>query len=119
GGVPSRDILKMLSQEQGVPLDHLAVAHEKENAYLPLIAQVEPINAVVGIARGNYGKIPLAVASGGTHRAIQPVLEHFGILRPFQPCSPRRNIKNRSPLRGFFLGSCPPHRIPPPILPSL
>ena len=54
GGVPSRDILKMLSQEQGIPLDHLAVAHEKENAYLPLIAQVEPINAVVGIARDNH-----------------------------------------------------------------
>ena len=33
GGVPSRDILKMLAQEQGVALDHLAVAHEKENAY--------------------------------------------------------------------------------------
>src|SRR5438876_8764964 len=66
GGVPSRDILKMLSVEQGRPLDHLAVAREKEMEYLPLIAQVEPINAVVGIARENYGKVPLAVASGCT-----------------------------------------------------
>jgi len=30
GGVPSRDILKMLSVEQGIALDHLAVAREKE-----------------------------------------------------------------------------------------
>ena len=49
GGVPSRDILKILSTEQGLGLDHLAVAREKEAEYLPLIAQVEPINAVVGI----------------------------------------------------------------------
>src|SRR5882672_779142 len=70
GGVPSRDILKMLSQEQGIALDHLAVAREKETEYLPLIAQVEPINAVVGIAREHYGKIPLAVASGGTRKII-------------------------------------------------
>ena len=52
GGVPSRDILKMLSQEQGIPLDHLAVAREKEAEYLPLMAQVEPIKVVVAIVRG-------------------------------------------------------------------
>jgi len=34
----------MLSREQGVPMDHVAVALEKENEYLPLIAQVEPVN---------------------------------------------------------------------------
>ena len=39
GGVPSRDILKMLGDEQGVSIDHIAVAHEKENAYLPLMAR--------------------------------------------------------------------------------
>src|SRR5436309_14893389 len=50
GGVPSRDILKMLGEEQGLALDHLAIAREKEVEYLPLIAQVEPINTVVGIA---------------------------------------------------------------------
>ena len=47
GGVPSRDILKLLAQEQGRSLDHIAVAHEKEETYLPLIAQAEPIHAVV------------------------------------------------------------------------
>src|SRR6058998_1719383 len=58
GGVPSRDILKMLSLEQGISLDALAVAREKEAEYLPLIAQVEPINTVVGVARENFGKMP-------------------------------------------------------------
>ena len=53
GGVPSRDILKMLAQEQRRSLDHIAVAHEKEDAYLPLMAQVEPIHAVVEIAKAN------------------------------------------------------------------
>src|SRR5713101_10111285 len=49
GGVPSQDILRMLSAEQGIALDPLAVAREKEAEYVPLIAQVGPINAVVGI----------------------------------------------------------------------
>src|SRR5271165_2653463 len=76
GGVPSRDILKMLGEEQGVKIDHLAVAHEKEAEYQPLIAQVEPINMVVGVARSSYGRIPMAVASGGTHQIIEEVLRH-------------------------------------------
>ena len=84
GGVPSRDILKMLSVEQGIALDHLAVAREKEAEYLPLIAQVEPINLVVSVARENFGRIPLAVASGGTRRIIEQVLNHLGILPLFQ-----------------------------------
>jgi beta-phosphoglucomutase-like phosphatase (HAD superfamily) len=69
--------LKMLAEEQGRPLDHIAVAHEKENAYLPLMAEVEPIHAVVEIARANYGKIPMAVASGGTQPIIVQVLGTF------------------------------------------
>ena len=73
GGVPSRDILKMLAEEQGRSFDHIAVAHEKEEAYLPLMAEVEPIHAVVEIAKEHHGKIPMAVASGGTlSTAIEP-----------------------------------------------
>src|ERR1700685_2460772 len=79
GGVPSRDILKMLAEEQGRSLDHIAVAHEKEDAYTPLMAGVEPINAVVEIARANFGKIPMAVASGGTQPIIVQVLEQLKI----------------------------------------
>ncbi|MEI9962407.1 MAG: peptide chain release factor-like protein [Limisphaerales bacterium] len=37
GGVPSRDILKLLAEEQSRSLDHIAVAHEKEDAFLPLL----------------------------------------------------------------------------------
>src|SRR5262245_58305606 len=70
GGVPSRDILRMLAKEQGLAIDPLAVAKEKEEAYLQLLAHVGPIETVVGIARAHHGKIPMAVASGGTRRVI-------------------------------------------------
>jgi beta-phosphoglucomutase family hydrolase len=103
GGVPSRDILKMLSQEQGIPLDHLMVAREKEAAYLPLIAQVEPINTVVGVARENHGKIPLAVASGGTRKIIEQVLEHLGIRHLFQAIVTSEDVTNQKPAPDIFL----------------
>src|SRR5437016_1178031 len=58
GGVPSRDILKMLGQEQGRELDHHAIAKEKEAAYLPYLTQVEPIRMVVQIAQEHFGTTP-------------------------------------------------------------
>lgn len=115
GGIPSRDILKMLSQEQGLAIDHLAVAREKEAEYLPLIAQVEPINTVVGVARANHGKIPLAVASGGTRKIIEQVLEHLGICHLFDAIVTSEDVINQKPAPDIFLAAAhrigvPPHR---------
>jgi beta-phosphoglucomutase-like phosphatase (HAD superfamily) len=113
GGVPSRDILKMLSHEQGVPLDAFAVAHEKESEYLPLIAQVEPINTVVGVARENYGKIPMAVASGGTRKIIEQVLEHLGIRNLFQAVVTSEDVVNQKPAPDIFLEAARLIGVPP------
>ena len=113
GGVPSRDILRVLSTEQGVPLDPLAVAREKEAVYLPLIAQVEPINTVVGVAREHYGKIPLAVASGGTKSIIEQVLEHLGIRELFQAVVTSEDIVNQKPAPDIFLEAARRLGVPP------
>lgn len=103
GGVPSRDILKMLAEEQGLTLDHLKAAHEKEEAYLPLMAQVEPIHVVVNVARENFGKIPMAVASGGTRQIIPQVLEHLGINHLFNAVVTSECVVNQKPAPDIFL----------------
>ncbi len=103
GGVPSRDILKMLGEEQNVALDHLRLSHEKEAEYLPLIAQVEPINTVVGVAREYFGKIPLAVASGGNHAIIEQVLQHLGIRHLFAAVVTSEDVVNQKPAPDIFL----------------
>ena len=103
GGVPSRDILKMLAEEQGHSLDHIAVAHEKEELYLPLMAEVEPIHAVVEIAKANHGKIPMAVASGGTQKIICQVLEHLKIRHLFGAVVTSEMVKNQKPAPDIFL----------------
>jgi len=103
GGVPSRDILQMLAKEQGVTFDHIQAAHEKENEYLPLMAQVEPIHAVVEIAQANFGKIPMAVASGGTQPIIVQVLEHLKIRHLFGAVVTSEMVKNQKPAPDIFV----------------
>lgn len=113
GGVPSRDILKMLSKEQGVPIDHLAVAREKEAAYLPLIGQVEPITTVVEIVRANHGKVPMAVASGGTRNIIEQVLKHLRIREFFDAIVTSEDVTNQKPAPDIFLEAARRIQVPP------
>jgi beta-phosphoglucomutase family hydrolase len=103
GGVPSRDILKMLAREQNVSLDHIKAAHEKENEYLQFLPQVGPIYAVVEIAKENFGEIPMAVASGGTLPIIEQVLTHLKIRHLFGAIVTSEMVKNQKPAPDIFV----------------
>src|SRR5437667_10353190 len=104
----------MWRQEQGVPLDPVAVALAKEHEYLPLVAQVEPVNAVVGIAREHYGTTPLAVASGGTKKIITQVLEHLGILELFDAIVTSEDVTHQTPAPDLFPEAARRIDVPPP-----
>jgi beta-phosphoglucomutase-like phosphatase (HAD superfamily) len=103
GGVPSRDILRMLSQEQGKKLDPLAASREKEAAYIPFLPQVQEVEVVVDIARAHYGVIPMAVASGGIREHINEVLTHLGIRHLFQEVVTSEDVKRQKPAPDIFL----------------
>jgi len=113
GGVPSRDIVKILAHEQGITLDHLAVAKEKEVEYLVLIEQIEPIHSIVAIAREHHGKIPMAVASGGTHRVIEQVLTRLNIRHLFDAIVTSEDVVNQKPAPDIFLEAARHIGVPP------
>lgn len=103
GGVPSRDIVKMLAREQGLPLDPIAISKEKEAIYEPLMEQIKPIECVVRVVRENHGIIPMAVASGGTKWAINRVLEILGIRSYFDAVVTNEAVVHQKPAPDIFL----------------
>jgi beta-phosphoglucomutase family hydrolase len=103
GGVPSRDIFKMLGEEQGIVLDPIKASHDKESAYLPLLPQVTAIPAVLAIAQEYYGQVPMAVASGGTKQIITQVLEHLKIAHMFDAVVTSEDVKHQKPAPDIFL----------------
>lgn len=103
GGVPSRDILKMLKAEQGIELDHVEVAREKERAYLPFLPEVREIEPIVRIAREYHGKVPMGVASGGTKHVITSVLAHLKISHLFEAVVTSEDVQNQKPAPDIFL----------------
>jgi beta-phosphoglucomutase family hydrolase len=112
-GVPSREILRLLATEQGVSLDPVAVSHEKEDAYLERLCHVGPIHAVCDIAREHHGKLPMAVASGGTRKVILQVLDHLHIRNWFQAVVTSEDVIHQKPAPDIFLEASRRIGIPP------
>jgi beta-phosphoglucomutase-like phosphatase (HAD superfamily) len=103
GGVPTRDILAVLRDEQALSIDPLSVAKEKEHAYLAILPQTRPMTRVVAIAQAAYGRMPLAVASGGTQPVIDRVLRHLGIRELFQTLVTSEHVIRQKPAPDIFL----------------
>jgi len=112
-GVPSRDIVRRLNREQGLSLDPIAVAKDKEVEYLPLIPQIEPISAVVAIARENRGRRRMAVASSGTRHVTERVLEHLGLRGWFAAVVTTEDVVRPKPAPDIFLEAARRMGVPP------
>jgi beta-phosphoglucomutase family hydrolase len=115
GGVPSRDIIALLGREQGKALDALAIAKEKENAYLALLTEVKTIEPVLDLARSHRGKVALAIATGGTRRVVARVLQILGIEDWFKAVVTSEDVVRQKPAPDIFLeaarrvGAAPNH----------
>lgn len=104
GGVPTRDIVRMLAEEQGrQELDPLKLASEKEQAYLKLMPGVKPVPEVVKVAKQHLGRLPMAVATGGSRNAIPKVLAHLGILEWFEAIVTSEDVIRQKPAPDIFL----------------
>jgi len=113
GGVPSQKILAMLKQEQGLAFDPAEISRQKEEAYLPLMAEVKLIEPVAAIAREHVGKLPMAVATGGRAKYIRPLLEGLGISDWFQAIVTSDDVKNHKPAPDTFLKAAALLGVPP------
>jgi beta-phosphoglucomutase family hydrolase len=113
GGVPSQKILAMLKQEQGLSFDPAEISRQKEEAYLPLMAEVKLIEPVAAIAREHIGKLPMAVATGGRTKYIRPLLEGLSISDWFQAIVTSDDVKNHKPAPDTFLKAAALLGVPP------
>lgn len=63
-GMPTQNILRSISREQGLNLDVEEVTKTKQAAYLRLTDQIELIQPVFQILLQSYGKLPIAIGTG-------------------------------------------------------
>ncbi len=103
GGVPTEKIVELLNVRFGHQLPPAEVAHRKEDLFVEYSSHVEPIAAVVEIARQNFGKLPMAVASGGRRRLVRKTLDALKITDLFQAIVTSEDYANGKPAPDPFL----------------
>ncbi len=104
GGVPTAQIIRILSGETGVPVTDVdRMVAEKEAAFLANLHAVRPLEAVVAVAAEWRGRLPLAVASGGYRETITRTLDQFGIRGWFAALVTAEDTARHKPEPDVFL----------------
>jgi HAD superfamily hydrolase (TIGR01509 family) len=103
GGMPTDKIIALLSAEQGIPLDALALAAEKEADFLQSLHLVEAITPVIEVARAHHRRLKLAVASGGWRHVIERQLRQVGVYELFDAIVAAEDTERHKPEPDVFL----------------
>ena len=79
GGVPAGLIVEMLAEEQGKTVDAKVIAEAKEELFLELLKEVQPVVPVKAIAEFHREHIPMAVATGSPKWMAEKLLKNLGM----------------------------------------
>lgn len=103
GGVPAPVIVEMLAKEQGQTVDAHAVADAKEELFLELLADVQPVVPVKAIAEFHREHIPMAVATGSPKWMAEKILKALGICDWFGALVGADDVVNPKPAPDTYL----------------
>ncbi len=104
GGVPTKQIIRILSTEQGVPIGDLdAMVVEKEDLFLTMIDEIQPVQAVYDIGRDHRHIYPMAVASGGYRDVVERTLKFIGVDEWFHAIVCAEDTARHKPEPDVFL----------------
>lgn len=103
GGRPTQDIVVELNSEYGLKLDPAAVAMKKREAFLNKLARIELIDEVVEFARSLSGKLPMAIATGGSRLVVEKTLQAVDLSDLFDEVVTADEVAVGKPAPDVFL----------------
>jgi HAD superfamily hydrolase (TIGR01509 family) len=84
GGRPATAIIEALNERAGLAMPAGLVTQRKESLYRELLPDLTAVPEVVAHIEEAYGRIPLAVVSGGTRESVTASLTTLGLIGKFE-----------------------------------
>lgn len=112
-GAPTPRIVEILNDRHGYNLPVQATADRKESYFQALIPDVTPILPVVELARRYAGKLPMAVATGGTRAICTKTLDYLKLLPLFQTLVTSDDVQLGKPAPDIYLEAARRLNVPP------
>ena len=103
GGVPAVVIVEILAEEQGKTVDAKLIADEKEELFLKLLKNVQPVSPVKAIADFHRKHIPMAVATGSPKWVAGKILKSLGIREWFGAVVGADDVQSPKPAPETYL----------------
>jgi beta-phosphoglucomutase family hydrolase len=97
GGRPTQDIVRELNSEYDLHLDPESVAFAKRECFMRHLERLAVHEEVVEFARTQYGKVPMAVATGGTRIVAEKTLQATGLSELFDDVVTADDVKHGKP----------------------
>lgn len=96
------EVLKRFNPDRLQP-ESMKLANTKIEEFEKLHSQVQPIDLIVNVAIENYGKLPMAVGTGGTRATASKTLELLKLDRYFDALVAAEDVENHKPEPDTFL----------------
>jgi len=103
GGRPTKDIVEELNGECGLKLDPEEVAVDKRKAFLRHLDDIVIIDDVVAFAKSLRGKMPMAIATGGTRIVAEKTLQAVGLSDLFDEVVTANDVVCGKPAPDIYL----------------
>ncbi len=103
GGRPTKDIVVQLNEEYKLKLDPSTVAFSKKEAFLKRLDSVTLHEEVVTYAQSWRGKVPMAIATGGSRIVAEKTLQVLGLSDLFDEVVTADDVKVGKPDPEVFL----------------
>lgn len=102
-GLTASEFIQAFNQTFGYTLDEQIVDAERQQHFANLIDQVQEVQAVAAIARANYGKVPMAVASNGQRSVVESTIEAIRLRPLFETIVTLNDVQLGKPAPDLFL----------------
>jgi len=113
GGTPTRTIVSLLNEMQGLRMPVERVASRKEVLYFERLSHLKAIPEVVEHIEAQHGRIPFAVVSGGTRDSVTASLRSLHLLDRFDLLVCAGDYKKGKPDPEAFLLAAAKLGVPP------
>lgn len=112
-GIPTPKIVEILNQRHGHSMPALETATRKDLLYEQMIPKVSAIAPVLDIIKQYHGKLPMAVATGGSRAVVTKTLASLGLLHYFQTLVTADDVLHGKPAPDIFLEAARRLGVPP------
>ena len=102
-GIPAVGTIRKLNEIFGTSMDPEEIGHHKEREYEKIMHKMKPVPPVVDLVKEYFGKMPMAVGTGGYKRLAWKTLEIIGLKDYFEILVSSEDVQHPKPHPETFL----------------